>query len=120
DLDRVQPGRQRQLDQDAVDAVVGVEVGHRGQHVLPGGVGGGPERARPPPPPPPSRSTSPPSSARIAAAAARPSSTLAAIGILPRTVPAPPGPGYPPLAMAARFTPRSTGGAPRRSPGPPR
>src|SRR4029450_3884924 len=41
DLDRVQPGRQRQLDQDAVDAVVGVEGGHRGQHVLLGGGGGG-------------------------------------------------------------------------------
>jgi hypothetical protein len=39
DLDRVQPVGQRQLDQDAVDAVVGVELGHRGQHVLLGRVG---------------------------------------------------------------------------------
>ena len=29
DLVGVQPGRQRKLDQDAVDALVGVELGHR-------------------------------------------------------------------------------------------
>src|SRR5829696_7646960 len=51
DLDRVQPGRQRQLDQDAVDLLVGVEPGHRGQHVPLGGVGRQLDPPRPDPRP---------------------------------------------------------------------